>query len=203
MDNYLIILQKKGKYHGNEYETLWLPTTEDEIDRALHNLGCRSVLPDYQIIYANFGCPEIDKLAYNSTITALNRMAILLQDFRDKPKVLSAELVFMECKDIYDVIAHLENRPKLVFVEDLTDIAEAGEWSYADRFYESPLAKKMTFKEYKDMLYYDDCSSLNSRFIIRAMECLCSYKFRFTQYGLVYQEEIEAPKSLDDIELPF
>lgn len=195
MGNYLIILQKKENYYGNEYEELWLPATEEEIDRALHRLGCRYVLPDYQITYANFGCPEIDKLAYSSTITALNRMAMLLQKFKDKPKVLSAELVFMECKDIYDVIAHLENRPKLVFIEDLTDIAEAGEWSYADNFYNGPLADKMTFAEYKDKLYYEDCCPLYSRFVIRAMECLSTYKFRFTPYGLVYEE----PK----IELPF
>ena len=188
MEHYLIIVQKKGDYYSGEHEELWLPTTEDEIERVIHHLGCRLVVPDYQIKYTEFGYAEIDKMAYDSDVLALNRLAMLLQDLDATPNELCAELVFTERKNIYDVIAHLENRPNLVVVEDLTDIVEAGEQADADDFWNSTMADRMTYEEYKDRIYYGGDGPIYRYYIRQAMWRLRSYKFRFTPYGLVYED---------------
>ena len=191
MNYYLIILQKKGDYYSGEYEELWLPTTTDEIESALNRLGCRLVLPDYRITYAKFGYPEIDRMAYDSDILALNRLAAVLQDYKGRVGTLCAELVYTECKDIYDVIKHLEHRPKLI-VESFTDILDAGENIAATEYFENEeLHEKMTYDEYEKKLFYANGCSLPHCYIKKAMEAMrCSY-FRFTPYGVVYEDPEE------------
>ena len=202
MKEYLVIVKKKNDYHSGEYGELWLPTTEDEIEKAVHAIGCKLVLPDYEVVSSGFGYPEIDKMAYDSDILALNKLAKLLQDFTGTPGELCAELVYSDCKNIHEVIAHLTNRPQLVVLESYRDIFDYGKAClYAD-FLEFRVSERMTFEEYEDELYYDDSFPLWRQYIVSAMHRLRYAKYRFTPYGLVY-EEYQAPKNFDNIEDPF
>lgn len=191
MNYYLIVLQAKGDYYSAEYEELWLPTTTEEIESALNRLGCRLVLPNYRITYAKFGYPEIDRMAYDSDILALNRLATLLQDYKGRPDTLCAELVYKECKDIYDVLKHLEHRPKLI-VTPFTDILAAGENIVATDYYDNDeINENMTYEEYERKLYYENGCSLPHCYIKNVMESMrCTY-FRFTPYGVVYEDPEE------------
>lgn len=202
MESYLIILKKKNDYHSGEYKKLWLPTTESEIEKALYNLGCRLVLPDYEVAYSEFGYPEIDRMACDSDILALNCLAKLLQDFTGTPGELCAELVYKDCKNVYDVIVHLTNRPQLVVLESYKDIIDYGRVCLYIDFLEWGLYERMNFEEYEDELYYDDSFPLWQQYIVSAMHRLRYSKYRFTPYGLVYEEH-QAPEDFDDIELPF
>lgn len=209
MNQYLIIAKKQNDYNSCEYEELWLPTTPDEIEQTLHRLGCRLIMPDYEIVYSKFGYPEIDnKIGRYEDILALNRLAGLLQDFKGSPNELSAELVYRCCDNIYEIIAHLANRPQLVVLTGFKDITEYGEAIFYREFWASNLSNRMSYEEYKDDLYYDASYPLWKRFHDCAMEHLKGKNFRFTPYGLVYEdaapcEESEAPKCFGDIVVPF
>lgn len=188
MDRYLIILKKKNDYYDNEYEELWLPTTTEQIEFVLHRLGCRLILPDYEIVYTNFGCPVIDQLAFKDDVLALNRLAELLVDITDSPTKLSAELLFAECKDIYDVLAHLYNRPPLIVWESVTNIADYGMICLQQDFYGSSRPRYQTYEEYEREMFFEHGCSLDKLYIKLAIENLRCRKFRFTEYGLVFED---------------
>ena len=201
MKHYLIIVKKENDYHSGGYEELWLPTTEDEIEETLHNLGCRLVIADYEVVYSEFGYPEIDKMAHDSDILALNKLAKFLQDFEGTPGELCAELVYSDCKNVYDVITHLTNRPQLVVLESYKDICDYGSVCLYMDFMERGLYERMTYEEYEDELYYNSFPFWR-QMIVSAMHRLKYAKYRFTPYGLVYEEH-QALENFDDIETPF
>ena len=203
MNYYLVILEKISCYNFGEYETLWLPTTQDEIESALNRLGCNWLVADHRITYAGFGFPEIDRMAYDCDVFTLNKLATELQNYKGTPDVLCAELVYMECVDIYDVLNHLENRPNLI-VEPLKDILKVGEDIVIKEYCESKeLPLQMTFDEYQKKLYYENGCSMPKCYIKKVLESMYGTYFRFTPYGIVRPVPLIAPASFDDIELPF
>lgn len=208
----LIIVKKRNNYNPGECEQLRLPTTPEQIERVLHKLGCSLVKADYEIIYSEFGYPEIDnKVNRYSDILALNKIAKMLQSYNGTPGELCAELVYKGCENETDIIAHLANRTRLVVLESCKNITEYASYCFYTEFWEGSKCKRMTYEEYEDDVYYDNGTPLWKKQYDCAMESLMYKKFRFTQYGLVYEDDLEAlkykpqkaPMSFDDIVVPF
>lgn len=195
MKNYLIILKRKGDYYSNEFEKIYLPTSTCEIMKAVDKLGCDYMLDDYDIAYVDFGYPVINQYAYDSNIAVLNHLAHLLQSYTGTSGTLCAELIFSECKCVYDIISHLENRPELVVFERMKNIYDAGEVWFKMDYYQKGLCQYVPYEEYIYDLEHLDDGTLERWYIDCAMEKLKFKKYKFTEYGLVYEEKL--------IQLPF
>ena len=154
----------------------------------LHRLGCRLVLPDYEIVYTEFGYPVIDNLAKDSELFVLNMLAQMLPSVKESPAHLCAELVHQKCENIYDVIVHLENRPKLTVLEGYTDIVDFGKVEFYARYYAGKYYNQMTYEEYIKQMYHENGGGVDDLYIKAAMERLRFTDFCFTEYGLVYQD---------------
>ena len=203
MQNYLILLRKKGDYYSGEHQELYLPTTHNEIEEALVNLGCRLSVHDYEVTYAEFGFPEVNRLAYGADIFELNRLAYKLVDYLGTPGELCAELVYTNCQSIADVISHLNNRPQLHVLENVKDIYDAGEMWFKQDFLLNNRHKTTSYESFiQEQLRHGDNHQIN-QFVSCAMAKLRFTEYRFTPYGFVYEDGFPAPKNLGDIVLPF
>ena len=112
----------------------------------------------------------------------------MLPSVKESPAHLCAELVHQKCENIYDVIVHLDNRPKLTVLEGYTDILDFGKIEFDISYYFSDFSDQTTYEAYTKEMYYKNGGSVDDLYIKAAMERLRFTDFCFTEYGLVYQD---------------